>query len=140
MKGKIFTDTNILIYSFGKSDIKKKNRCVDIIDRYDRDSQLVWSTQVMQEFYFTMTRKKGKDPLRVKSLLSYFDNFDLVINNKEIIQKAIELQVILKLSFWDCLILSSAIASRCNYLLTEDLHDGQMVEGLTIVNPFNSNV
>jgi predicted nucleic acid-binding protein len=39
-------------------------------------------------------------------------------------------------SFYDSLIVSSAVAGRCAILLTEDLQDGRIVRGVEIQNPF----
>ena len=39
-------------------------------------------------------------------------------------------------SWWDCLLLASALELGCRWFLSEDLQDGQTIEGLTIVDPF----
>ena len=39
-------------------------------------------------------------------------------------------------SFYDALIVVSALEAGCDTLLTEDLQAGQRIAGLTIVNPF----
>ena len=39
-------------------------------------------------------------------------------------------------SFYDALIVASAIAAGCDTLLTEDLQAGRRIAGMTIVNPF----
>lgn len=41
-----------------------------------------------------------------------------------------------RFSFYDSLILASALEAGCDTLLTEDLQAGRRIEGLTIVNPF----
>lgn len=40
------------------------------------------------------------------------------------------------LSFWDALVVAAARSATCEYLLTEDLQDGQELEGLTVLSPF----
>jgi len=40
------------------------------------------------------------------------------------------------LSFWDSLILIAATIGSCSTLLSEDLNDGQDVDGVKIHNPF----
>ncbi len=40
------------------------------------------------------------------------------------------------LSFWDALIVESAILAGANRLLTEDLQHGQEIENLRVENPF----
>jgi len=44
------------------------------------------------------------------------------------------------LSFYDALIVASAIESGCDILYTEDLQHGRSFGGLAIVNPFLENV
>ena len=39
-------------------------------------------------------------------------------------------------SFWDSMIVASALEAGCTRLLTEDLQHGQVIEGLRIENPF----
>lgn len=39
-------------------------------------------------------------------------------------------------SWWDCLLLASALELGCSHFLSEDLQDGQAAGGLTIVDPF----
>ena len=39
-------------------------------------------------------------------------------------------------SVWDAMILSAALGAGCEVLLSEDMQDGHVVEGLTIRNPF----
>ena len=39
-------------------------------------------------------------------------------------------------SWWECLLLASALELGCTHFLSEDLQDGQAIQGLTIVDPF----
>ncbi|MBV8802903.1 MAG: PIN domain-containing protein [Gammaproteobacteria bacterium] len=39
-------------------------------------------------------------------------------------------------SFYDSLILASALAGNCKEIYTEDLQDNHFIAGLTIINPF----
>lgn len=41
-----------------------------------------------------------------------------------------------RFSWWDCLLLASAIELGCTHFLSEDLQDGQQIDTLTIVDPF----
>jgi predicted nucleic acid-binding protein len=41
-----------------------------------------------------------------------------------------------KYSWWDCLLLASALELGCTHFLSEDLQDGHTISGLTIVDPF----
>ena len=43
-------------------------------------------------------------------------------------------------SYWDSLIIASALENNCKALYTEDIQDGQIIEDkLTIINPFKDN-
>lgn len=39
-------------------------------------------------------------------------------------------------SYWDSLIIAMAIDTGCSVLYSEDLNNGQEIEGLKIINPF----
>jgi predicted nucleic acid-binding protein len=41
-----------------------------------------------------------------------------------------------KISFYDALLVASALAAGCTMFVSEDLNNGQKIETLTIVNPF----
>ena len=49
--------------------------------------------------------------------------------------KASEIEARYALSFWDAMILSAAFKAGASTVWTEDLHDGQMIEGIRILNP-----
>ncbi len=98
----------------------------------------VISVQVMQEFYVWVTTKILKPlPLKVaREILEYLLNWDLIINDEYITIKAINLQEKYRFSFWDSLIVQSAIQSQAHTLFSEDLSDGQIIKNVKIVNPF----
>jgi predicted nucleic acid-binding protein len=43
-----------------------------------------------------------------------------------------------RISFWDALLVRSAVESGCRELLSEDLQDGWVVDGLEVVSPFRA--
>ena len=69
-------------------------------------------------------------------LLVKFTLFEVVQVTTERILRAVDISAFHRLSFWDSLIISTAEAARCETLLTEDMNDGQIIEGVRIVNPF----
>lgn len=136
MKGKVFIDTNILVYLFSTGESEKRIICHQKLEGLKIDNVLVWSTQVIQEFYNVMTRKFGKEPQLVKSSLTNFREFETITNSILTINKAIDIQVLNKLSFWDSLIIAAANQAMCQVILSEDLSHNQSIEGITIQNPF----
>ncbi len=138
MKDKIFLDTNVIVYAHDRSSGKKNTIAMEIMEYlWDRKKGVI-SVQVMQEFYVCVTTKILKPlPLKVAGkILEYLLNWDLIINDEYITIKAIDLQEKYRFSFWDSLIVQSAIQSQAYTLFSEDLSDGQIIENVKIVNPF----
>ena len=73
----------------------------------------------------------------------YLDEVDLVCDEvlqikRKTINHALELKDRYGYSFYDCLMLASALEANCNTILTEDMNDGQTINGtLKIHNPFS---
>ena len=135
---KVFIDTNILLYSMDKFDPAKQKKCRFLLKSAKKDLQGVISTQVMQEFYVTATKKLGADPLLMKDILHSFERFEIIMIGPSIIYEAIDCGIINRISFWDSLIVVAAESARCGILWTEDLNDGQIIRGVQIKNPLKS--
>jgi predicted nucleic acid-binding protein len=132
---KVFIDTNILVYSMDNYDKAKQERSRNFIKTLLSDQLGVISTQVMQEFYITATKKLNVDPLIVKDILHSFQRFETVIITPEIIKEAIDCSVINRISFWGSLIVVAAQSANCSRLWTEDLNHGQVIRGVMVENP-----
>ena len=65
--------------------------------------QAVISTQVIKEFYVVASTKLKADQLIVKNIIHNFRNIEVVNNDLELIEQAIDISVISQLSFWDSL-------------------------------------
>jgi predicted nucleic acid-binding protein len=135
MENKIFLDTNVLIYAYSETEPDKRKTALEILQR----GRIVISTQVINEFIWVMYRKYqvGKDKLQI--IGSRFLNiFEVCLIGKNTIKSALNVFVKYKFSYWDSLIIASALESGCGILYTEDMQDGQVIEGrLRIVNPFS---
>ena len=135
---KIFIDTNILVYSADEFDKVKKEKCRALLKSCVTDFQGVISTQVMQEFYVTATKKLSIEPLIAKDILNTFALFETVIIDPNIVYDAVDCSVINRISFWDSLIVSAAESACCEKIWTEDLNDGQIIRGVRIENPLKA--
>lgn len=137
MISKIFFDSNILLYSGDTKDPKKQTKAREIIKLASKQKNGVISTQVLQEFCSVEIKKFERDPLIIqKTIKNWQYDFDVILIRPDIIEDAIEVGAIYQFSFYDSLIISSALAARCSILMTEDMHHGQTIQGLTIINPF----
>jgi predicted nucleic acid-binding protein len=135
MMAKIFVDTNILVYCMDMYDPAKQEKCRHLIKDLADESNGVISTQVMQEFYVTSTKKLGVEPLLAKDILHSFEQFETVIISPLIIKDAVDCSIINRISFWDSLIIVAAESANCGRLWSEDLNDGQVIRGVRIENP-----
>ncbi|MCA9731238.1 MAG: PIN domain-containing protein [Deferribacteres bacterium] len=138
MNDKIFLDTNILVYANDKSNSTKQNIAKQIIFESVRSETGVISTQVLSEFYVTVTRKI-QVPLSVESAqtqIRLFKGLEIVAIDFPLIQDAIAISQQHLLSYWDSLILAAAKREKCATLLTEDLNHGQEIESVKVKNPF----
>jgi len=135
---KVFFDTNILVYLYEADEPAKKERACDIFETEASAGRALLSTQVLQEFYVTVTGKLAVplDPKVAEDVVRNLAVLPLVQIDTEIILAAIGTGRRLQFSFWDGLIVEAAIAGGADRLLSEDLQHGQVIDGLTIENPF----
>jgi predicted nucleic acid-binding protein len=137
-EGKIFLDTNILIYAYDVSAGKKHEMAKTIIMDLWNSKKGVLSIQVLQEFFVNITKKVSK-PIGVKlakDIIRDLLKWEVVVIDGESLLEAIEIHSRHQYSFWDSLILQAAQKGGASRLLSEDLVEGQIVNGVKIENPF----
>jgi len=135
---KIFLDTNILIYAFDVSAGRKHETAKAIMMDLWNSGRGILSIQVLQEFFVNITKKVSK-PLEVKlakDIIRDLLKWEVVIIDGESLLEAIEVHIQHQYSFWDSMILKAAQKGGAVLLLSEDLKDGQTMNGVTIKNPF----
>ena len=98
------------------------------------------STQVLGEFYVTVTRKLAMPlpPAEAARAVDSFCRFRVQAVTPELVRSAIRRSQASRLSFWDSLIVETAQEAGSALLFTEDLQDGQRIDGLQVVDPFRS--
>jgi predicted nucleic acid-binding protein len=133
--GKVFLDTNILVYAQDQDSPVKRRRSREVIAALAQSGTGVISTQVLQEFYVTVTRKLGVAPLAAKRVLQTFTIFEIVQTSPDLIERAIDCSVLNTISFWDALIVAAAASSGCAIVYSEDLNPGQTIQGVRVENP-----
>ncbi len=131
-----FIDTNILVYAYSETEPEKKQIAVQLLT----DRSICMSTQVVNEFIWIMSSKYRVD---MKLLSDVANNLFLLyrmdIVDDRTIAAAIEMSMRYRFSYWDSLIVSSAMKMNCPILYSEDLQHKQIIEkSTTITNPFLS--
>ena len=134
---KTFLDSNIVIYTY----------CNNVADKQQKAKQLfaektvAISTQVLQETANTLYRKLKADFHTIRLLLEecVLNVATLHVNTHETVYKACAIAESYKFSFYDSLIIASALETECQILYSEDMQHNQIIEGkLKIINPFLS--
>ena len=135
-----FVDTNILVYAVDSDAKGKHDIARELLIGLWNDRQGVLSVQVLQEFYVTVTRKLKK-PLRAVDALELVREYltwSVIENSGKLLVDAAELQQRAQLSFWDALVVQTAIHTGCDKLYSEDLNAGQRFASVVVVNPFKA--
>jgi predicted nucleic acid-binding protein len=135
----VFVDTNVLIYAYDRTAGEKRSRARSLIDMLWMDVRGCISLQVLQEFYVTVTTKiprplRAEDAAEIVRDLSYWRLHTPVAED---VLGAIDLQQRQRTSFWDAMILWSALQLGCDMIWSEDLGQGQRYDGVKVVNPFS---
>lgn len=135
MTDKIFLDTNILVYTYSSTEPEKQKLAQQCLSTVANS----WiSTQVLNELNNTLYRKFAltyKDILVVMNELS--DYFQISLVSPETIRQALLLGDRYQYSYFDNLILASALERGCTIVYSEDMQHGQKIIGqLKIINPF----
>ena len=110
---KIFIDTNVFVYTLDKKDKVKQEKARRILKKIVEIHQPVISTQVVKEFYVVAITKLKADHFIVKNIIHNFGNIEIVNNDLELIEQAIDISVISQISFWDSLVVAAAEKANC---------------------------
>jgi len=139
MSGRIFTDTNVLVYAYDRSEPAKQEQALAVLDRLATRQAGVVSVQVLAELYVTLTRKlvapldPGEAAIRVSNYLRSWAVLDLT---GMIVLEAVRGAQDHQTSYWDAQIWATAKLNQIPLVFSEDFSDGQVVEGVQFVNPF----
>lgn len=138
--GPAFVDTNILVYVFGRHGGERKEVAERLVAALMEERRIRFSTQVLQEFFSVLTRKKlhGCTPDEAIGYLDRLSAWPVLVVDYTAIREAAALSRDAMLAFWDALIVVAAARSGAKRLYTEDLHHGQVLLGVEVVNPFRA--
>ena len=138
MTARIFVDTNVLVYARDSSERTKQRRAQSWLEVLWRDRTGRISSQVLHEYYITVTRKlkPGLRPEEAREDVRDLLAWNPVPLSAELLEEAWLVEDRFSLSFWDSLIVSAARTSECQFLLSEDMQHSQRLDRLTVIDPF----
>ena len=136
MSDNVFLDTNLWVYFFSKNPADKMKKVTEIVDIWL--PSLIISTQVLGELYHVLIRKRIFSKLEAQSIVSGLTSRTSAtdIDTSKVVQ-AVEVNIRYGYSYWDSLIIATALQMDCSILYSEDMQHNQLIENrLRIVNSF----
>lgn len=127
-----FIDSNIWLYAFIETP-EKSLIAKTLVKRVN----ITVSTQVINEVCVNLIKKALYPEENILNPIeSFYNKYDILEINREILLKASDIRNHHKFSFWYSIILASAILGNCDILYSEDMQDDFFMENTRIVNPF----
>ena len=129
MSGKVFVDSNVFIYAYTSDDKQKHSIARNLLRENVLDNEIILSVQVLNEFYSVMTRYKrphNEIKLCINEIIEQVKVMPLELDT-------VKLGFFIKekylFSWWDSLVLSSALENDCKIIYSEDMQHNQLIEG-----------
>jgi predicted nucleic acid-binding protein len=139
MSDRFFLDTNIFVYSFDRGSGKKAERATELIRQAIGTGQGIVSYQVVQEF-FNVALRRFAEPMTGAEAEQYlattFRPLLAAHSSHGLYSQALRLAASHSISWYDALIVASAVEGKCGVMYSEDFQDGQRFGELRIENPF----
>ncbi len=140
MPAENFLDSNIFVYLFERTEEEKYLRANDLVLDNMNNRTACISYQVVQETLNVIGRRTGVNYQRVGQFLDEILipmwRINRIIPTPELYRHGLGIRARYGFSFYDSLIVAAALGAGCTTLYSEDMQNGQRVEGLTIRNPF----
>ncbi len=136
-----FFDTNILIYAVDHTDPVKRKKARELLEREAGSGNAIISTQVLQEFYSasTLKLKRPLNKLVAEEIVEELMTLPVKQVDTSIILAAIKRNQSDQISFWDALIIETALQAGARVLWSEDMQHDREIDGLKIQNPFKTD-
>lgn len=136
----VFVDTNVMIYMRDPSDPARREVATTWVERLASRGLIVVSPQVLNEFV-SVSLKRFDEPLdEIVTRVRFLSAFCTAELTSSTTVRALELRGGRMLSWWDALLVASALDYGCDVLLSEDLQDGWAIDGLRVLNPFTADI
>ena len=138
MTDKIFVDSNVWVYLFTSNEASKNVVARNFIAENSLNNNiLVISYQVLNEVAAVLKVKKNFSEVKIQYIIETMLNLCVLQDfTKNILLNASALRNEHSFSYWDSLIVATALKAGCNKLLSEDMQHGQAISGLIIHNIF----
>ena len=137
--GLFFLDTNIFVYAFDSTAPAKQGIAQKLIQDSLSTRRGVVSSQIIQEFFNVALRKFAR-PMAISHARIYLSAVFLSLCQHfpsiSFYDRALLVREETGYSWYDTLVVTAALETKCQFLFSEDMQDGRIIQGLRIVNPF----
>jgi predicted nucleic acid-binding protein len=134
----VFVDTNVLVYAEDRAQPDKHLAARRWLRELWMRRRGRLSTQVLNEFYVTVTRKlaPAMPAGDARAEVRRFQRWQPWLVDHATVESAWAVESRFGLHFWDALMVASAQQQGCRWLLTEDLQHDEVFDTVRVVNPF----
>ncbi len=142
MSAPIFVDTNVLVYARDAGDARRQPLARAWLEWLWAERLGRTGTQVLSEYYVTVTRrlKPGLPEEQAWDDVEALMHWQPQPVDLPTMQRARTIQARHRLSWRDALVVAAAREQGCPVLLTEDLQDGALIDGVRVRSPFSYSV
>jgi predicted nucleic acid-binding protein len=131
MTGRVFVDTNILICALDPADPSKRQVSADLLRQTITNRSLALSPQSLNEAYRVLTQRRRIMPAAAaREYLSTLAPWAIAPLDAKTTERAFAVEDETGYSWWDSLMLASALQADCRIFVTEDLQDRRTVTGI----------
>lgn len=142
MTARVLVDTNVLVYSYDRSEMDKQAQAKAVLEALVDRGAGVLSTQVLGEFFVAVTRKI-KAPLSISDayqrLENYFQVWPVIDLTGLIVLEAARGVRDYQFNYWDAQLWATAKLNQIEVVFSEDFNPGAVIEGVRFINPFTSD-
>ena len=132
-----FADTNLIVYTMDRAEKKKRQLAKDFLNRIIDHHTLVLSPQSLNELYRVVTEKRAlMSKSDAQSIVWAWNLFCTAPYDFDVTKHAWQIQDRYGFGWWDSMLLASASLAGCEIFLSEDMVHEQVVESLTVLDPF----
>lgn len=136
MNASVFVDTNVLVYAYDRSEPEKQGQALEVLDGLATTRTGVISTQVLAEFFVTVTQKMPA-PLSVSEGYQRIENFLQVwtvldLTGLIVLESARGVRDY-QFNFWDAQIWAAARLNQIPVVLSEDFSADKVIEGVRFI-------
>lgn len=139
MSGERYTlDANILFYALDEDAAEEHAIALSLL-KASVYRNCILTVQTLGETYHAVTRRRPNLVAPARALLRRTATYNTIVSaDSSDFLEALRIREKRQVQFWDAMLWATARRHRCTTILTEDLHDRPVSEGVRYLNPFQA--